>query len=179
MVFRATRLTGQIQTPTGPQTIRLSAEEIDPIVQWKVKPADESVTSDTSANIDSDLAGFILKASQLYAIEGYLFYIQNTGDLQVIFDATAAPQSSAWTLLATDGNEVTETDHLPNIESGKILNNITDNLDASLQLSGIIQTHATDDAVLNFLWAQGSSSANATTLRAGSWIRVTQLDIVS
>lgn len=130
------------------------------------KTADQSKTSTTTLADDADLT-VTLEASSVYAFEMMLRAdIAVTPDMDFAF---TMPAGTAGSISPPGINSVTETDMSSeyNIKGG---GNVTIN-----SFIGQVETSTTAGA-FTFKWAQNISDASATTVKKGSWIRLTKLN---
>jgi hypothetical protein len=174
-----THIGGQIQTPSGTQDTRIVVHDINVPIQSKAKHADETVTSSTTVQDDDHLTGFWLPAGRRFALEAGLSLIQNVGDFRFKFNFTSAPVGSSdfiiWTATDVGGNHAGDMGQ--NVDGTHAVTTMADAARYGLEITAGFQANATADSVMNFTWAQDTSSANATTVYAGSWIKLTKIDI--
>lgn len=149
---------------------KVRASEVNDLIPIVVRlTADRTVTSSTTLTAATGLAAAV-DADTRYALTGYLAYTAGaTGDLKV---AVAAPVGAAghWTLYAQDtaatsfGTGTTQTGAGSDADGGAM---------ACLP-RGFVST--SDSAgTLQVYFAQNSSSATSTVLKAGSWLRLIKL----
>lgn len=142
---------------------------------FKVKDAPTAKSEDTTLADDPDLSGWTLNTGSHYAIEGYLGYLQNVGDIQWTFQFSNTPTSPNYRYIAVDtgSNEVTD---VSNLDSTVSITTLTDNAGAHVHIIGGFQANASSGGTMDFQWAQNSSNINDTTLLESSWIRLTRLN---
>jgi hypothetical protein len=174
-------LKGQILRPgQKPENVELIAHQVhdsDPI-QHKSKTADESKASDITLADDTHLSGYILEPDAYYKMEGYLSYTQNVGNIAWRWQFSDAPQEFGMTFSFVDEASVENSQHTNAHDVILSEQNMTDTVDASGVLHGLIKANATAGGTLDFQWSQQTSSANNTTIYEGSWIRIEKLNIV-
>jgi len=141
-----------------------------PSYEIKVKTADESVTSSITLQDDNHLAGFAIAQNSRYAITGFLDYDQNVGDLRLAFSYTVSPSRRHYQVhgVAEDGTTDDDTD---NAGVDLLLTALTDNVNASVFISGMVTFGAVGSGTGKLTWAQGTLSGNATTIKEGSWLK--------
>lgn len=143
---------------------------------WARKTADESVTSSTTLQNDDTL---VLQgvADAVYEIEGALFYVGNTtGDIKVAF--TFPSGNLYW--FGKGGSEadggfggVGASRHSAsyNDASGTSTAFTGSTTNLALLLKGVWVVGVSGGA-LQLQWAQNTSNATATTVKAGSFLRM-------
>ncbi len=145
----------------------------------KVKTADTSRTTSATLAADNHLTGWTIAADTLYSIEGI-----------VIPHSESVSPDYKWAMRTDNAPEATS------FWAGRMAHEITTGLNrvsddfqtdshshalegsgtfGALHVYGFIKGHATLSATLEFFWAQGTSNATATTMRLGSWIKVTPI----
>jgi hypothetical protein len=138
-----------------------------------VKVADESLASNTTLQTDDELI-FTAANGAIYDIDGTLIYGSPAGagtpDLKIAFgeDATARGQIRSIGLNTTDA--ASGADMLANRTA--TATHGTAAVDRSLKFSGVYWGGGGTFAVM---WAQGTSSASALIVRAGSILRYRRL----
>lgn len=142
----------------------------DAATQIKVKTADESVTSSITLQDDNHLTGFAIAQNSRYAITGFLDYDQNIGDLRLAFQYTVSPGKRHYQVHAVAENGTTDDD-TDNSGVDLLITAVTDAQNASAFISGMVTFGAVGSGTGKLTWAQGTSSANATTLKEGSWLK--------
>lgn len=138
------------------------------------KAADESVTSSTSIQSDNDLdtGSTALEDGSFWAFELMLRVTGNsTGDFKWLINTSGgadADFTSMWINAASGGTpEVRSTPAIQQAES--IATTI-----GQLTITGFIEVSGADGG-LTFQWAQNTSNATATIVKAGSWLKLTRL----
>jgi hypothetical protein len=136
----------------------------------KAKTADESVNNSVTPQDDNHLTGFTVEPNSRYAITGFLDYDQNGGDLRIALSFSVAVDRRHYQLqaVAEDGTTDTDTD---NAGLELVIDGLTDAQNASVLISGMVQFGAVSSGTGKLTWAQGTSNANATTLKEGSWLK--------
>jgi hypothetical protein len=141
-----------------------------------VKSTTENVTSSTVLQNDDQLLLPVV-ANTTYLLDGYLFYVAaEAGDLKIAFTAPALADLY-WSVIGMTTSGVDVTDASVTAENGS-LGTVTRVLGGdggtwcSARLQGRLIVAATAGS-LQLQFAQGTSSATATSLRAGSWIQLT------
>ena len=145
-----------------------------------VKAADESVTSSTTLQNDDHLL-FALEANATYALDGYLYYSGaadgGTGAGGLKMDWTLpASASMHWSSFAVNSgtNPLTNYDAVSQVNTD-VRNYATNGPTAlSMQPKGVILTGGTPGTAQS-RWAQVNSNATATTIKAGSWLRLQRI----
>jgi len=151
--------------------------ESDSVVlpQLKLKLADESVTSSTTLQDDNDLVGFDLETDAVYIIEGFVSYVQNVGDLKWAFTFTNTPISTYHF-----GYRAAASDNSVQSDSGVISTvfttfGLTDANSVGMTIVGSFRANATTGGTMKVQWAQSINSANPTTWRAGTYLKLTKV----
>lgn len=153
-------------------------ELFHPNAQFKFKASNESVTSSTTLQND-DVFSFPLVANAAYALEGYVPYTALAG-------SSSGGLASDWTLPA--GASLLWTNFGTPLNDGNLTqyNIVAQGLGAtrstagnagtvmSFQPKGIFVVGGTAGTA-QFRWAQSVSSATATVLLGGAWMRVTRI----
>ena len=152
----------------------LTASDLAPVAQTKIKTADESVTNSTTLQNDNQLQGYNLLANKTYRVEVFLNYLQNVGNFKWQFSLTAAINARAYQYNAVDEAGVVFNDFDDGLGGGQITT-LTDNVSACFSTIGFLRTGVTPPT-LTFQWAQQVLSGNATTVFESSYMIVTQLD---
>ena len=143
----------------------------------KVKSADQNVANSTTLVDDDHLVGWSLTAGKYYSFEALLAVSQDGGNLKYMFTFTNAPTSEYQLLVATDSNSVEFRDSVENVGQGtRSILTMTDGLIFALRLNGFFQANGSTGGTVKFQWAQQTSDADNTTIKEGSWVRITQLD---
>ena len=137
---------------------------ITPILS-AVKTSDETISSDNTPNIDSELV-LSLEASTIYAIDGHLEITSGaTPDFSFQLNGTVGGTAA---ILTDDVNDATQTSGL----SASQLS--TDGTFTLVSLSAVIETSSA--GTLGLYWSQWVSDASNTTLHENSWLRATPLN---
>jgi len=145
-------------------------------IQYAFKTSDESVTSSTTLQDDNELANISLEAGGVYLLEAQLFVTLSTTatqDFKAQLVFSSAPTSSRGDLqyeAATSNNTASKIlDPISTAWSWNIGNNRAN----AAWIRGYVDANAA--TTLKLQWAQNTSSANATTVKAGSWIKLTRV----
>ena len=159
---------------------RYTATDIDGALneakgEFTVKTADESKASDTTLADDATLAGFTVESGAWYRFEALIDVAQNVGDFKFAFDFTIAPALFTGLWHAVDLAGVSDEDNVNFGSSTISITTMTDSSEYQLHMVGRIKGHATTDATMDFQWAQNTSSANNTTVGAGSFIHLLRM----
>lgn len=143
----------------------------------KFLAADDAKTTDNSLANDASLSGFVIPANKHYRVRGLIRYNQNVGNFQMKFVYSQSAQSGSWIRLDAIDETLVEKKFFAATTFGGTFSftTLTDTDDVAVLVDLVFQAHATLAGVLDFQWAQSTSSANATTLREGSWLNVTKL----
>jgi len=141
------------------------------------KTADQSVTSSTSLVADTELT-LSLAANSTYTFEGFMIYDGDvTGDFQMAWTIPAgatihwmpggppSSQASSFTGQVKMNDAGTGSDIVGAIGAGT---------KGIARPSGMVRTSASAGSI-TLRWAQGTSSATATTLYADSFVRATKV----
>lgn len=134
------------------------------------KTADESVTSSTTLQNDDHL--FVaVAANATYAIDCWLNFLANSPpDIKADWTIPAGATMN-WAALGT--GTANYSDHDASIVSHNVARGGKGNpgVPQSMNARGYLITGGTA-GTLQLRWAQNTSNASATVLRAGSWIRL-------
>lgn len=150
----------------------------DPNTQWLFKTSNESVTSSTTLQNDDTFA-FTVLASARYALEGYCVYqgaTDTAGGLKADFTVPSGA-SFEWTNF---GANTSGTSQYNVTTQGASVARDMPTLPPpsppgmSFQPKGWLLVAATP-GTLQFRWAQQTSNATATIVRAGSWMKLTRI----
>lgn len=146
----------------------------------RVKTADENVTSSTTAQTDDHLEGFILETDVRYSVELLLAFDASADGPGLKFGIQTDNTWNDDVYMMADGVDNARTifsDTYSAASGGTVLlggsGTMDDSLDPMLKLHAMVRCGS--DSILDFIWAQNSSSATTLTLKAGSWMRVTPL----
>lgn len=150
-----------------------SPPSFDPVFKVR-KSSDESVTSTTTLQVDNELV-LTLASSTTYIIDGVLFAesSSNVPDLKIAFDIpTGATMDVGY--IAASGNAVQGAEQLETDDAAGSKISLTANTPVVIQLTGTIIIGSTEGDV-TLKWAQDAVNANATILKAGSYLRAEEL----
>lgn len=139
----------------------------------KVKLADENVASSTTLQDDDHLVGWSLAVNKYYKITGQLREAHNVGDFKLMFDFTNTPQEFSLTAMASGISAV--ANHQGSDSTPIEFTTLPDSTQNSITLTGFVRANATTGGTVDFQWAQVTSSANNTSLSAGSWITIERI----
>ena len=138
----------------------------------RYKPSNTSVASSTTPAIDNGFGTWLVRPSQAYTFEVFLKYTQNVGNITWSLVPTGASLSAPAYMVQGFDSSVTVT---VAAQAASLLNQsittTTDTETVNIQIVGSFTAAATTTAV-EFRWSQQTSSANNTTVFAGSWIRI-------
>ncbi|MEC3994005.1 hypothetical protein VSR01_10790 [Actinacidiphila sp. DG2A-62] len=143
---------------------------------WAVKGAPTPKASTTTIGLDPDLQ-IDLPDAGTYAFEMWINYTGGTlgsSDLKLAVNYTGQSTFGVWGVNGINTSSTTSV-----TVNGQALGTNTLTLGTSggtfytVDLKGSL--FATGPGNLGLYWAQGTSSATATNLRQGCWMRVTQL----
>ncbi len=143
--------------------------------QYKVKTANELISSSITMQDDDHIFGYNLVADKYYAIEGCFICSGSTGDLDFLFDFTNARQSGRVSHYLSDDtvhttaenfNGSIQLEHLVILGSGSQM----------VHIIGWFLSNATTGGTMKMRWAQNSSSGTATNMQSGTWVRITQMN---
>ena len=144
--------------------------------EFKVKTANEVVTSSITLQADDDLGGFLLEPNKYYKLEASYIMSQSVGNFQ--FQHFGTPSAALSTgFLQVHGaspSEASEADVVSSMPATLALTSLTDGETCVITISGFVLAGATP-GVLDMSWSQETSSGNATTLHLGSWQSLTQI----
>jgi hypothetical protein len=146
---------------------------LHPIVTAVPNPATETRTSDTTLADSTYLTGMTLEAGEGYLIEGMLKYTQNVGNIKLSPVYTGTDAEFFWSLDIHDQTGTVDTLYLNASGGANTISTMTDTENSYVHVRGYIHTTTAGDFKLQ--WAQGTSSANVTTLRTGSWFKINKL----
>lgn len=144
--------------------------------QFVIKPADESITSSTTLQNDDDLF-FSVAASASYALDGYLLTsgaTTGTGDLKIDWTVPASTTMKYTSFGVTTTGPAVQYEATANLSSTARSIGTNGSADMGVNLRAVIITSTTAGTV-QLRWAQNTSIATATILRAGSWLRLTRI----
>lgn len=140
-----------------------------------VKASDESVTSSTTLQDDDEIQ-FTVEANATYRVSGVVWFgADPAGDMKLAF---AGPTSATFVWVGMSGNSaaaaVTTSVHIDQqtISSSLVLGGVTANTTIlAAPLDGILTVSSTA-GTFKMQFAQNSSSATATTVKAGSYVEL-------
>ena len=137
------------------------------------KDVDESFISQTTLRNDSNLK-INLSASKTYVVEGLLFAKNTSGtsDLKIGFTVpSGAIMNIAYIANDPGASNNSSSGVLETSGSASSAIDLTTNDIEIIQISGTIKTSSTAGD-LQLQWAQQNSSQNATTIKAGSFLKI-------
>lgn len=146
--------------------------------QFKYKDTLTSRNTTTTVADDPDLAGFTVKAATYYEVEGYLVLDSSSAvpDFDFLFQSDQTLQIDNMCFIACDeGGGATTGLATNSITSTELTVQIGASDAVHVFLKGAFFGHASNDATVDFQWAQNSSNANDVTLNAGSWIKFSRM----
>lgn len=166
------------QYPTIAAGQRVTAALLQSLLPWEIiKPADTQQASTTALVADPDLQ-FSGLAIGTYTIEGLLLYTGaaiGTADLKAMMSATVGAVSSGpswWNLIAPTTGAANALQDVATPFGTSFAygtpgptNNLGGQLKASFQVT-------TANTTVALSWAQNTSNATATTIKAGSYLRL-------
>lgn len=137
------------------------------------KPADTGRTSTTSATADPDLS-LTLEAGQNYVLLGMIAYTGDpAGDMKGNFSLPSGATLAATYRAQGSGASATAGSIVVDLQSGGTGTLFTFGcLSSSTALTGMFlgSVYGGSGGTFAFTWAQSSSNATATTLKAGSFL---------
>jgi hypothetical protein len=157
----------------------LTAAQLNAINGFVSKTADQSVTSSTTLTNDTHLS-FAIPAAGTYLADLYLYVTSAAnaaGSIKLGFSFPAGTlhfASDGGTGMATGTSGSGEWAAALSATSGTTVLNYSVNTGAMYINTHAILT-ATASGTLRLMWAQIASNVNATTVKAGSHMRVTQV----
>lgn len=147
---------------------------------YKIKKNDESTSSDTTVSTDSELSNIKIPIGT-YRVTGRIFYESNsnTSDFKRNWDINGTYELLSYTHTqglptATTSVSNTNVDHEPTLINGSDAYGGVNTYVVTLAEEFLIR--AIDTLIVNFQWAQNTSEANNTTVKAGSYILFEKLD---
>ena len=140
-----------------------------------VKTASTSRASTTTLADDTHLLGIALEAAAIYRIEACLLYSQNVGDFKFTFQFSNAQQTNSRAVWHASDSAGTRASDVVTVTDTNTISTLLDGGNMGIDLRGSFQANASIGGTLDLQWAQGTSSANNTTLFAHSWIRLTKI----
>lgn len=142
--------------------------------QFKVKSADEQVSTSTTFQDDNHLTGFTLSTGKFYKVEGWIAVTSTTAaDFKhcLTFTDTPSPYSFGHRGYNTVSGSL-NVDTTPG--TGTIIG-FASSSTAYFHVIGFFQANGTDGGTCKYQWAQNSASGTTDVLE-GSWLAITQLD---
>ena len=138
------------------------------------KAADETITSSSTLQDDNDFTGIALDADSWYKITMFLDCQSNgTADLKFQWAFTNTPQDGNWacSLISTGGAYSGDTANaatgfLSLFFSGTVMDGT---------MTGFVRSNASTGGTMKLQWAQITSDAFSTGLRAGCWLAIEKL----
>ena len=147
----------------------------------KHKTADTIKTTDATPSDDPHLTGWSLDAASYYKVTGVLFVqvaASTTPNFKFIFDFSQSPNLDQRRLMLTGTDDTSTPNQFHDSASitDTFIVDIDSNKFVTLWIAGFFETHATLSSVVDFQWAQGTSSGFSTTLKDGSWITIEKMN---
>lgn len=160
---------------------RITASTLNKMLpRWAYKTGVTSRTSTTTATADPDLTVTFATADVGdWAIEIFLNATGaalGSGDIKVGLSYTSTMGTNVW---MGQGTDTTATTNMHGF--GKSIDGTTQSFGVNagnfsvVTINGAISPTAA--GTLSLIWAQNTSSATATNLRQGSWMKLTRMDI--
>ena len=141
--------------------------------QLKVLDTTTSRTATTTLADQTQLSGFEVLAATFYSFEAVLFMTTYTvPDFKFALQHSNAPALCVYSYNTVDSTGDTEGVGYGTGSNVETVIVDTDGTGTIIRISGVLKGHATLDSVMDFQWAQNTSSGSATTLYGGSWIRI-------
>lgn len=135
------------------------------LLNRKKKTADTTRNSTTTFADDTHLAGWTADASSYYAIQGYLIVnAAATPDLKIQLEV---PAGASYNIKLIDAATIAAAWTGSYVHAGTAA-------DVAISFIGVI-TIAGTAGVIDLQWAQNTSDAGNTTIKAGSWIEIIKL----
>jgi len=149
-----------------------------------IKQADESTSADTTLNDDSELYVY-LPPNSMFEIFMSIDYYTNanvTPDIKVAWNLTNVEMVTYRKCVGLDIGAATYYGDVKTYTRGSanvISYGGSDTADVYLHANetAIVKTNTTG-GIVTLQWAQSASNANATTVKAGSYIKATKLDLL-
>jgi hypothetical protein len=149
---------------------------------YKVKTANESITSSTTLQNDDDLNGFALTAGKRYHLKAHII-VENTGggasDWKWQLTHSNAWQHNSFLVHYQnyDGGNATSVSALDSgYYDGAISASFAAGAIMIVTIDGVFQANATTGGTVDFQWAKYSDTTYTINVNADSYIAVTQLD---
>lgn len=168
---------GQLQRPNErPENIELFVDERPNDLPVKYKTADTERSSNDTLTDDPHLFGWILQAASFYKVTGYIQVnaASSTPDYKHRFQFSQTPVDTTITYISVDTVGLVEAD--TEQMTTTIVQPAATNT-RGIQFHAFIDTHATLASIMNYQWAQNVADAGATTLHAGSWIKIERMGV--
>jgi hypothetical protein len=147
--------------------------------QFKFRSSDLTVTNDVNAP-ETQLTGFTVERGKLYTIEAYLSCTQagaGGGGLRISFSGTLPVDDRAYSGWAVSEAGVVAQDHDNAGVDILIAPGSIGAGDHSVHIKGFVYFSAgTGTGTYDLNWGQNVSSADATTVKRGSWVSLRQLN---
>lgn len=147
--------------------------EMEPLFAYKTGAT--TITSSTAVVADPDLQ--VNLGIGVYAFEMFVSYTgaaTGTGDLKMDFNYTGSFTTSAWTPFGATISSVSAMNVFSPAVGGGTQSVGSDGTSVGMAAKPVGLIATSTAGTLQWRWAQNTSSATATTVRAGSWLRVTQ-----
>lgn len=141
------------------------------------KPSDTSRASTVTLAADAFFTGLALEASSTYTLEGFLQYAGasvGNGDLKFDWTGPSGMTMFSSSGAITNGAGATAYEDTVNPSSTARVIGTNGSTDMGARISGYITTGVTAGS-LALRWAQSTSTATATVLRGGSWLRLERI----
>ena len=130
--------------------------------------------TDTTLADEADLSSITLLANTAYEVSCYLNISQNVGDFKCRFQFDNAPDTFDVLYFAVDDSGVSDEVHPTSGVSTVSITTMTDNDSYGLRIQGQLVTGGSPPTI-DFQWAQNTSSANNTSILAGSFVSFRRL----
>jgi hypothetical protein len=140
------------------------------------KAADEPATSSTTLQNDDELF-LTLSASATYALDGYLITAGatvTTGDLKIDWTVPSGTTMKYTSFGVVVSSPAVQYEATVNASSTARPIGTNGSSDMGVPVRAVIIT-STTAGTLQLRWAQNTSSATPTIIRAGSWLRLTRI----
>lgn len=142
----------------------------------KVKTATTNRNNNTLSD-DPQLAGWNLTANKRYSLRGFLsWFTSGTNGVSCLLQMSNTPQYVYGCGLYGNGTGNAFNADFLNSYLLSVVFATAGASDDSMSLDVIFQANAGVGGTLDFQWAQATTNASPTSLRAGSWLELTQLD---
>lgn len=142
-----------------------------------IKTADENVTASATLQDDDDLAGFALTAGEWYAVEMFLRVgsASATPDFKFQLTFSQTPQDRMFHVWTVDESAAGGGDGNDLSSAGSPAWSLPAGVERTFHIRGAFQANASTGGTLKMQWAQNTSNATATTVKAGSWMKIRQM----